>query len=177
MLMGNVSLYEPTEERILSWFEQTDTPFDPLQSMGCLLYRCVRCPKCGIANDVPLLNEDGTGYLQRDFRFTCVCALVITKVALASDKFAADVVSHHLPSKMEPDKALAGTLHTRDHPRVWKNAINVMNRLIVHTDDNSEDTTHLLVKPHQDEPRLFHHEPARSIGGYKGIYRRPAVLY
>ncbi|KAH9832611.1 uncharacterized protein C8Q71DRAFT_879588, partial [Rhodofomes roseus] len=130
ILMDDLTLYEPCEERMLSWFEQTDTPFDPLSSMSCLLYRAVRCPRCGRMNDVPFLDNEGLGYSQRGFRYACVCGIFITKTALAMDKFAGDVVSHHRPIHIEPDKCLAGTLHTRDNSRDWNRAVAIKTKLI-----------------------------------------------
>lgn len=124
--MGDLEQYEPCEERILSWFEQTDTPFEPFYSMQVLLHRAVRCPGCGRSNDIrksmptdghtvgprysPLaafLDQDGTGYLQRNFRYICICSLGITKSALALDKFASDLVSSYHTKAIEPEKSLA----------------------------------------------------------------------
>lgn len=124
--MGDLTQYEPCEERILSWFEQTDTPFDPLHSMQVLLHRAVRCPGCGRSNDIrkstltnihiegsghsqraAFLDQDGTGYLQRNFRYICICSLGITKSALALDKFAGDLVTGYRTNTIEPEKSLA----------------------------------------------------------------------
>ncbi|KAH9930341.1 uncharacterized protein B0H18DRAFT_1117024 [Fomitopsis serialis] len=132
ILMGDLTLYEPCEERTLTWFEQTDTPFDPLASMSCLLHRATRCPGCGRLNDVPFLNEDGSGYLQRSFRYMCICGLSITKTALAMDKFADDLVANHRSNPRQPSVYLAGTLHTRTNPRDWSRAGEIKNRLAFH---------------------------------------------
>ncbi|EPT03017.1 hypothetical protein FOMPIDRAFT_1117270, partial [Fomitopsis schrenkii] len=130
ILMGDLTQYEPCEERILSWFEQTDTPFDPLHSMQVLLHRAVRCPGCGRSNDIPFLDQDGTGYLQRNFRYICICSLGITKSALALDKFAGDLVTGYRTNTIEPEKSLAGTLHTRTQQRDWLRAINTKSNII-----------------------------------------------
>ncbi|KZT69341.1 hypothetical protein DAEQUDRAFT_726929 [Daedalea quercina L-15889] len=130
MLMGEIKDYEPSEQRILSWFEQTDTAFDAILSMQFLLHRNVRCPGCGRTNDILFLTEEGTGYLQRNFRYVCICGLSITKTALALDKFVSDLVSSYRAGKVEPENCLAGCLHTRAEAQDWHHAVIIKRRII-----------------------------------------------
>ncbi|EPT03014.1 hypothetical protein FOMPIDRAFT_1159610 [Fomitopsis schrenkii] len=130
MLIADFMQYEPCEQRGLSWFEKTNTPFDPFHSMKVLLHRTVRCPGCGRSNDVAFLDQDGIGYLQRNFCFICVCSLDITKSALALEKFANDLVTNHRYNVVEPEKSLAGTLHTPAKGRDWLRAVNAKGNLL-----------------------------------------------
>lgn len=56
---------------------------------------------------IAFLDQDGTGYLQRNFRYICICSLGITKSALALDKFVGDLVTGFKINTVEPAKSFA----------------------------------------------------------------------
>ncbi|KZT63753.1 hypothetical protein DAEQUDRAFT_699761 [Daedalea quercina L-15889] len=109
--MGDPARYQPSEERRMDWLARTRTPFDPIASLRWhLLHHKITCPRCDKSNAAPYLTPEGTGYAQ-DFMLTCSsCSLMISKPALAIDKFVRDLTKSHKSADARLDAYLAGTL-------------------------------------------------------------------
>ncbi|KAJ3557417.1 hypothetical protein NM688_g1477 [Phlebia brevispora] len=93
MHVGDISTFEAAPERKESWFQQTGTPYDPLDAAAQMTNRDVECPNCFTRVSVSYLTSDGGGYSQHLFAAPCPsCQFAITRDGLAVLKFARDVV-------------------------------------------------------------------------------------
>ncbi|KAK0447632.1 hypothetical protein EV421DRAFT_1706368 [Armillaria borealis] len=98
----------PSDVHVQTWLQKTHLPYDPFESAIVLTDREIACPQCLTKANVRLVDSNGTGYLQQDFKTTCtVCWLTITKEKLAFHKLVKDLVG--------TNDVLAGTLHTPDN--------------------------------------------------------------
>ncbi|KAG6865062.1 hypothetical protein C0991_005381 [Blastosporella zonata] len=116
---------EPTEARLESWTSRTGRHFDPAQDAEVHHSRQVLCPKCRKSLSVDYMNEEGTGFLQENFRVKCLdpgCEDVpkITRTVLGARKLAEDLARTAVGVNEYPP-GLAGTIRTNqnaaDHAR------------------------------------------------------------
>ncbi|KAI0049887.1 hypothetical protein FA95DRAFT_1488384 [Auriscalpium vulgare] len=91
-LLGDMSELTPSEARAATWLSATGTPFDPLEATQALTHQNLICSVCQKAVQALYLENNGTGYAQRNFSATCpACDFVITKEKLAVFQFTSDL--------------------------------------------------------------------------------------
>lgn len=117
----DINTFEPSQERKDSWLKSCGTPFDPIAAPAVMWDRNITCPGCLTAYGVPLITEDGTGYLQSQFKATCPqCSVKATKESLGVLKFARDMTldprSHDDKQRFGQNVYMAGTLRTLIDP-------------------------------------------------------------
>ncbi|PCH36330.1 hypothetical protein WOLCODRAFT_146214 [Wolfiporia cocos MD-104 SS10] len=119
IVLGDLTTYRPTPERVSSWFAQTNTPYDPLDAAAFMTHKELKCPQCEGLIQAPYVNVTGTGYTQQNFVIACPeCTLEITRDVLALGKFIEDLVADHNAgsSRNRVKVYLAGTLRTETDP-------------------------------------------------------------
>ncbi|GBE89584.1 hypothetical protein SCP_1602470 [Sparassis crispa] len=131
--MGDPEQYRASPERIASWQEQTDTPWDPLEAAIQMTHKTIECPSCRAFNEVPYLTTDGTGYAQHNFSYYCACGFEVTRATLAVRKFVGDLTKPYLDSR-DPGWSyggyMAGTLHTETRAKATRRAEVVKNAIL-----------------------------------------------
>ncbi|KAJ6620392.1 hypothetical protein B0H10DRAFT_2163599 [Mycena sp. CBHHK59/15] len=115
--LGELLASEPSKSRIDNWVQITVTPFDYFQAAREIVHREVACPKCRAVTYAPYMTDEGTGYLQQNFKISCIrtnCEFEITRDTLALRKFVTDLSKYGSTSASDLLACMShsGTVHT-----------------------------------------------------------------